>query len=359
MLGLTNAVKRLLEAFLTGFAIAAGVNLFVFPVTSRTVVFKEAAGYIAACKGVLKAQASYQQSLERESMFGVSTSPKDEDAKAQKPHNDKAIEPPRPEIEEATKLKGAICALGELHGKLSADLTFAKREMAYGNLCADDIDEMFKLFRKIFLPLIGMGSVTDIFERVAERRGWTSKDGEEMESDRERKRTEKRQWNEIMQTLHTPFEIMTEALSDGLQHTMYTLELAKSPKKEKKKGTTKDSNPEDKDIEAKGQIVEPGEAGYAAHLTKRIDEFYEQRKITLAMWCKQKGIDVDADVLNNSSQFASTIRLPEGDLQTHQRNKRQLYLMLYVCLLFMQLRPEISLDYGVLVFTFRTTMNYD
>ena len=339
---LKNAVKRLLEAFLTGFAIAVGVNLFVFPVTSRTVVFKEAAQYIAACKGVLQAQASYLQSLKRESMFDVPASPKDEDAKVEKPSDDKATEPPRPEIEEATKLKGAIRALGELHGKLNADLTFAKREMAYGNLCADDIDEMFKLFRKIFLPLMGMGSIADIFERIAERRGWTSKDDAETEKDKERKKTEKRQWNEIMQTLHTPLEIMTETLSDGLQHTLYTLELAKPPKKEENKGATKDSESKDKDVEAKGDTVEPGEAGYAAYLTTRVDEFYQERKITLAVWCKQKGVDVDTDVLNNPSRFASTRHPPEGDLHTHQRNKRQLYLILYVCLLLMRLRIEIS-----------------
>ncbi len=319
-----------MEAFLTGFAIAVGVNLFVFPLTSRTVVFKEAVGYIAACQGALKAQAGYLQSLEREDMFNAPASSGGEKAKAKQTDNDTSQEPHRPELAEAVKLNGAIRALSELHGKLCVDLTFAKREMAFGNLSADDIDEMFKLFRTIFLSVIGMSSVADIFERVAERRGWTSEHGQERESDEERKKLEKKQWNEIMKTLHNPFEVMTEALTGGLQHVLYTLELAKPSKKEEKKGNLKDTDPRGKDIEAHGDIVEPGHARYATYLSKNIDEFYEERKITLAIWCKQKGIDMDADTLNNPYQSASRVEIPGEDLQTHQRNKRQLYLILYV-----------------------------
>ena len=182
-----------------------------------------------------------------------------------------------------------------------------------------------------------MSSVADIFERVAERRGWTSEHDEDKQSDVERKKLEKKQWNEIMKTLHSPFEIMTETLTGGLQHALYTLALAKPLKKEEKKGNLNDTDPREKDIEAHGDIVEPGHARYAAHLCKKIDEFYEQRKITLAIWCKQKGIDVDVDTLNNPYQFASPVEIPEKDLQTHQRNKRQLYLILYVSLLSMRL----------------------
>ena len=277
-------------------------------------------------------------------MFDGPTSLKDKDVKGKKLRDGKAKEPQRPEIAEAAKLMDAIRVLGELHGKLSIDLTFAKRELAYGNLCADEIDEMFKLFRKIFLPLTGMSSLADIFERIAEKGGWTSKVDEETETDEARKRTEKKQWNEIMQTLHTPFEIMTETLNDGLQHTLYTLDLAKVPKKDGKTGRTVDADSKDKDVEAKGNIVEPGETGYAAHLKKRIDEFYEERKTILAVWCKQKGIDVDADMLNRSSPFGSTIHLPNENLQTHQRNKRQLYLILYVSLPFTHLKDTWSIS---------------
>lgn len=57
-------MKRLLETFLTGFAVAAGVHFVVFPVTCRRIVFKEFAGYTAALQGGLKAHQAYLHSLE-------------------------------------------------------------------------------------------------------------------------------------------------------------------------------------------------------------------------------------------------------------------------------------------------------
>ena len=274
-------------------------------------------------------------------MFSPSASTEEEKTKDLKPHNDNIERLRKSEDTEATRLKGAIRALGELHGNLSADLTFAKREMAYGNLRADDIDEMFKLFRKIILPLTGMSSVADIFERVAEKRGWTSRHHTDKNTDEERKDMEKKELNEIMKTLHIPFETMTEALGDGLQHVLYTLKLAKPPKKKNTKGNIEDVNVTDKDVEAHGNIVGPGETGYAAHLAKKIDKFYEQRKSTLAIWCKQKGIDLYSNALGNP-QTASKVDIPGEDLQTHQRNKRQLYLILYVSLPFIYLEFQIS-----------------
>lgn len=39
-------MERLIEAFLTGFALATGVHFVIFPVSSRMVVFKEMTGYM-------------------------------------------------------------------------------------------------------------------------------------------------------------------------------------------------------------------------------------------------------------------------------------------------------------------------
>jgi hypothetical protein len=95
-------------------------------------------------------------------------------------------------------------------------MSFAKREMAWGKLDAKDIDEIFTLFRNILIPLIGMSTITDIFERIAERRGWvkianSKYDKAESWEDcgEEAKEEEKRIWNEIMKTLHEPFEVVS------------------------------------------------------------------------------------------------------------------------------------------------------
>lgn len=64
-----SLIKRILVGFLSAFGIATGVNLFVFPVTSRTVIFMEYKGYFGALRGTIKAQTAYLESLENSDMF--------------------------------------------------------------------------------------------------------------------------------------------------------------------------------------------------------------------------------------------------------------------------------------------------
>jgi len=45
-------------------------------------------------------------------------------------------------------------------------MPFGKRENSLGKLDAKDLDEIFTLFRNILIPLIGMSTITDIFERM-------------------------------------------------------------------------------------------------------------------------------------------------------------------------------------------------
>lgn len=322
--------KSLMEAFFTGFAIATGVSLFVFPVSSRMPFFKQLAGFIAAVQGTLKAQIAYLQTLEKKDMFPTPTE-SDEEEKTQqssKHKKGKAVEPDA--SAEAQTLKAAIRALGELYGKMHADVTFAKREIAWGKLDASDIDELLNLFQGLILPVTGLSSAADIFERIAETRGWTRR---ETASTPENEKG-KNQLNEIMRTMHDPFQTVTETMHDALQHTLYALELAKPPKMQKASKKNSGEDAATKDVEADAGPMKPGDSGYAAYLTKRIDMFHEERKTRLAVWCQQRGLKIDADVFDNPSQMASkTNTKNEGladDPDEHARNQRQLYTVLYV-----------------------------
>jgi hypothetical protein len=104
-------------------------------------------------------------------MFSVNeTTSASDDPKHRK--EDKRSTSDATETPQAKALKGAIAGLVGLHGKLHGDMPFAKREVAFGKLDAKDLDEMSRLFREILIPLIGMSTIMDIFERIAERRGW-------------------------------------------------------------------------------------------------------------------------------------------------------------------------------------------
>ena len=328
--------KRLLEAFLTGFAIAAAVSLFVFPLTVRMGFLKQAAGFIRAVQNTLKAQNSYLQTLEKKDMFRKPQGVEDEPTngklgKGRKAKNHVAVLTPEHE-----RLTTAIGALGEVYGKMYADKPFVKREAAFDKLNGSDIDELFKQFQGLLLPLTGMGSAADIFQRIAEKWGWTEPAGtsSKVESaEKESSDRAKSQWNEIMITLHEPLEALTEVMHDGLEHTLLTLELVKAPKSKERK-TAANGSGSQRDVEAEAGVVKPGDRGYAAHIAKRVDEFYDQRESVLNVFCRQKGIKMESNPFQNLHQTSPPLQTesqsPSVDPETHERNKRQLYLILYV-----------------------------
>jgi hypothetical protein len=104
-------IARLLEAFLTGLALATGVSLFIIPVTCRKVVMKEITGYISLLRGALGAHKTYIHSLEDSDMFGQTYVPEVKD----KQDAAKKVKPKlKPGVAGIKKMIGSI---QELHGK--------------------------------------------------------------------------------------------------------------------------------------------------------------------------------------------------------------------------------------------------
>ncbi|TVY78574.1 Uncharacterized protein LSUE1_G003688 [Lachnellula suecica] len=317
-------IRELLLGFLTAFGLATGVNLLVIPVTSRKAVFGEITGYLGLVRGTLKAQSAYLQSLETSDMFAGATedeSKTEDDGKKHK-KKDKAHPAQTPQ---AAALKGAIAGLKGLHGKLYGDLPFAKRETAWGKLGAKDIDEIFVLLRGVLIPLVGLSTITDIFERIAERRGWVKSPNsryDEAEAwehcDLDAKNEEKRIWNEMMKTLHEPFAVAVAAMDEGLEHVGLVLEFNKLPKK-KKKGVD--------DVEDKGTDSRPGDPEFARFLDQKMKDFYGKRGQTLKARARNKGMSEEMfDNINTEAKDAN--RTPD-DAQ-HARDQQQLYLILYM-----------------------------
>jgi len=311
-------IARLLEAFLTGFALATGVSLFVIPVTCRKVVLKEVTGYVGLLRGALGAHKRYIHSLETSDMFGKTYVP---EAKSKGDGKKAPKRKVKPEIEGIKKMVGAI---QELHGKLVADLPFAKREIAYGKMTPGELEAIFKHLRSIMLPVMGLGSVMDLFERRAELSHWTD-DEEEPEHEEHRKKAVA-EWNEMFQFLHDPFNEIFQALDDGLAHVLIRLGLAPKQKKNKK-GSKID------DEEAKGDIVKPGDAGFAAELEKKAAIFFSKKEPTLRHWIQSKGIKVRDDYFTSPDDLDEETlkRLPS--ITTRKADQRQLYTLLYVMFL--------------------------
>lgn len=310
-------IRRLLISFLTGFALATGVSLFIFPVTCRKVVVKEMTGYIGLLKGAIGAHKGYIHSLEGSDMFGQTYTPEGEDSE----DTDKERKPKaKPKVAAVKKM---TAALQELHGKLTADLAFAKREVAYGKLTPDDFEAMFKHLRSILMPILGLGSVMDLFERVAEVNHWDGEDA--TEHDHELRETAVQEWNELFSFVHEPFGQIMEVMDEGLTHIMLRMQFTKPPKK--KKGQNQD------DAEAKGDAVKPGDKNFAEYMQKQTDIFYSSKEPTLRQWVESKGIKLGADYFSSPDQIDDETLKRMPSITTRKRDQRQLYILLYVIFL--------------------------
>jgi hypothetical protein len=309
--------KRLMEAFFTGLAIATGVSFLVFPVTCRKIVFKEFGGYLQALQGALQAHRVYLCSLEDPDCLGKSIVTEAEGENSLAP--------------EALAVRAAIGGITALHGKLQGDLPFAKREIAMGKLDADDLKEMNKLIRNIMLPVIGLGAILDVFERLAALRGWTQahlESGLDLEEAEARRKTLV-EWSENIKAIHDPFDSIVEVMVEGLEHVALQLQLKKPSEASKSKSN--DPHPSG-DVEAEAVATRPGEKGFADYLEQKIKVFDGGKQQNLRQWCTRHGIDLSPDFFEHpeDAEFAESPELRNVKTEQHQRNQRQLYLLLYV-----------------------------
>ncbi|KAI9740198.1 MAG: hypothetical protein M1834_004776 [Cirrosporium novae-zelandiae] len=314
-------VQQLLEAFLTGFGLATVTSFHIFPLTSRHIVFKILEGYVAGLKGALAQQGAYMRSLETLETCG----PTLEEAKTRtstrtngtlsKP---KTRDPDAERMELAEKLKGLSVGLSASFGKFRTEMIFARREVARGKLDYKDLKEIQRLFGNLHIPVVAMLTVNDLVERIAREQGWREAQGS-VDDEQENKwnldptRIKKQQWNTIMQLMHEPFAVLTQAMVEGLDHALLILEISNPPKPKK-------SSPND-DLEARGDRPRPGQPGFATYFESQIEDYINIRGEHMKNWAEQKDMDLSTD--NISECFTE-----------HRRHQRHLFLVLYIEYLF-------------------------
>lgn len=306
-------VERLLEAFFTGFAIGGGVGLFIFPVTMRFVVFKEMTGYIMTLRKIVGANVTYLRSLEETDMFFRA---------------DTNIPEKTKRSPEARAIKQLLAGLTALHGKLTVDLTLAKREIAIGKLGPDDIQEMFRRLRGLLLPVLGLSSVVDVFERTAEARHWDHPPPNKPFSEYDQLERDKfeavQDWHAIMTAMREPFAEISELIDQGFLHILITLQLIKVPKKAA-------------DAESSGGTPQPGDKGFAEYHKSRVYRFHTEKNNLLRRWCKLRNIELAPDFFDHphTAEFKAPDWYYEQASLDQKRNYRtRPYIVMYMDFLF-------------------------
>lgn len=100
-----------------------------------------------------------------------------------------------------------------------------------------------------------------------------------------------RVWNDIMQQLHEPFEILSEALIQGIDHAGILLHQFPRPKAQKKAAASKESDAGVAvDVEESGGELFPGDVGFSQVLQQKINLFNSRKGEILRIWARDKGL---------------------------------------------------------------------
>jgi hypothetical protein len=267
---------------------------------------------IHGLKSVLEVHSQYMQSLPTRDWYGTKSSSKDSDSGLDYESKSSTRSTPWPE---ADALKTVTTGVTELQVKIQSELRYAKLEAAWGKLSAKDISTITRLLKDVLVPILGMESLTEVTDRIEKRGGWGSVKIPKADHDLTEaelialEEKEKEQWKWIFEQLRDPVHRLQQAMAEGLDHSLYTLEFAKRPASHAKT-----------DLEANGPGTLFVKKGFAPYLENMIQEFLGKREGFLKEWCSFKGVKYPPD--------ENGVNISDSPL--HERHQSQLYLILDV-----------------------------
>jgi hypothetical protein len=284
-----DLIRKVYGALMLGIAIATATSLLVNPTSCRQIVFRDITQYLSQLRKVLESERIYLTGLETRNPFKMHT--------------------------DVRNLKAEVQALRAVHGALFAHMGTAKREFAWGRLSPGDIAETQRLLRRVFLPLAGISSIIDIFERLSSVHGWgTGEDDPETSSESELSL----EYQNIMRSLHDPVEELHSALREAIDHVLTKLKLA-SPLQQVRE---KFHHQSDLETGSGG----PSKYQFANSLQRKIENFSVARLHVLRLWCERHGINLAADSFDSDFDWITK----DGESLFGTPVQRQLFVLLYV-----------------------------
>ncbi|KAL4975997.1 hypothetical protein BDW66DRAFT_166727 [Aspergillus desertorum] len=292
-------ISRLLKGFMLGFAIATGVSLFVYPVTSRGNMFQDVRGYAAQIGAVLKAQGEFVGEGFAVCLGRARSGPGRGGAAA------------TTDTTQASRkgLQAAITGLNAIDAKLQSDLYYSKGEVAWGKLSASDLTQIGGHFRNLFLHLSGTAMLPDILDMVSNQEGQGPVDAAMNNRGEASPRLEAEHGAEF---LRSRLEECSELVNAGLQYALLKLEIIKS----KQLGMQFRHGDEET-----GRRLNPLGQHFPAQFEKRRLEYYSRRRqLPQAFVSLETLAEKPTDEISLDDQTAAT------DIDVEQ----DLFLVLYV-----------------------------
>lgn len=212
-------VRRLLETFLIGLAVAAGVSLFVLPMTSRKNVFKALNTYAGVLDVFFKAQIAIvrEEKIRKIVKAGAKFDQDIDTLPSQSDHNKEVV-------------ASTLARLRDLQSNMNADLAYNKLEIAWGKLLPEDLYCICDHLRFLFLPLAGLNMFPEISQELlghlsAIRASDTAKDiGDRAFEDS----AQEFSWEALMGGLEKRLASTGELTATGLRVAFEMLEISAS-----------------------------------------------------------------------------------------------------------------------------------
>lgn len=320
----TSVVKfntSLLELFLFGFAVSTAIHFLVLPTDMRSIIFRNFNAYFAQLNVTLDAQLGYLHSLE------------DPENVRRGIGRLEAVRQTR--TPQAQAVKDALGALQGAHGKVQADVSFAKREFGIGYLGPEHLNEMCRLNRRTLLPMTGLGAVIDLFEQVHELTALIGSpvDGADpKESEDELRSRITGDWSDYMSHLHDTHTSYVETIKEGIEHVLLTLRLKRREKSNASEDIEANISSSDDSARDTGNAF-PGTQNFAQYYEARVNQLHDNRKIVLRVWCKRKGIDLPEDFFDHPTTASYTMETKGDEKEqrlAYRRKQRELFMLFYL-----------------------------
>lgn len=276
-------VTQMLKMFFLAHGFVTVVNLIIFPTTSRDASLQQIRSYLSVASDVLSAEAAYVRSLERGQPQSLVTC-----IDINEEHGEVCFQSDTPEH---VALSKAISTMSLLHGKLRTSVSFAKKDIGWSTMSADDFGVIEEIFRKLVVTLRGMASMMPVFRSLCEGRGWgtfTNPHGTKsdpfsarMQGEGQNDDIDRLEWRAIFSDIQQPVDEIIAIMLEGLRHVSISVGFQKSTVLESVISNGKrnsDSDPES----AIGPL--PGNAFFVADFQGRLDNFHEKRGISFRKW---------------------------------------------------------------------------
>lgn len=292
----------MLEIFFTGYALATGVSLFLFPENCRDIAFSDFRSYMSGLEKIMDAEMVYLRDMEKSSIKQSDLEMRENGVLMRRTHS--ALRPRLAKtwtrIDEkslAASVASAMKAVGDIHGKMHENLPFAQMEIAWGRMDAKDLRIFARKLRAIQLPVNGLGTLTAIFEKLSQwREDYAEGDPDEIPwlrrpsvatSTSSASGPGRKDWAVIFQILQPSTQRVLDEMKEAFKHVSLVLQGADTSLFAHMR-----RHAENLDLETNAEAPKPGQPGFAEALEKRIEEFHATRGGTLRRWAKAQGLNL-------------------------------------------------------------------